>query len=708
MPLSPKKLSRFWQELKRRRVIHVVVVYASAAFVIIELVNNVYETLRLPDWMPAFTLIILAIGFPLALIFSWIFDVTPQGLEKTKPVEDLNADSVETRQPISRRNRQLGKIINWGLIGILIFMIGVYLISRSNVDSDDTKIFKFSENLSHDKYLDCQSNGSSVAMSPDGTRFVYVCFSDSTSYLVLRDINNFASKRMTGTEGASSPFFSRNGDWIGFFAEGYLKKVPVLGGVPLNICETRAGYDGCWIDENTIIFADADAYMRCLMLVPSTGGIPRQITNERFLEGNRSIESLHSRPQVLPGGTEILYTIIENPDDVRIAAMSLETGDKWNLVDPGCNGIYVSSGHLVYTWKGDLMAVPFDPKQMKVTGDPVMIIDGVLMDVNSRAQISISEVGSLAFVPGDIIEPADKPVFVDISGVVIERLDLPLGNYQCPRFSPDGKQILFDYSDENVNCWIYGIERGEFRRITLKEYMATWAIWSPDGNGIVYNSKRGGPALNLFMKQLDETVPVERLTESEYPQQPYCWTNDGKFLIFSEGINPETGLDLFLLQMDNKEITPLLNSSANEAQPNLSRDGRWLAYISDQSGREDVYVRSFPDLTNKQQVSIDGGVEPIWAPDGDKLYFRDISGKKVMVVSIQGNGDGTLEFGKPKLVMEGDFKSTLGPWGRNYDLSPDGEKFLLISQEKSEAMPRQINIVLNWQQELSELVPATK
>jgi len=701
MPSSSNKLSRFWQELKRRRVIHVVVVYASAAFVIIELVNNVYETLRLPDWMPAFTLIILVIGFPLALIFSWIFDVTPQGLEKTKPVEDLNTDSVETRQPISRRNRQLGKIINWGLIGILIFMIGVYLITKSNIHSDDTEIVKFSEVLSNNEFLDWQNWGSSIAMSPDGSRFVYVCFSDSTSYLVLRDMDNFISTRMNGTEGASSPFFSRNSDWIGFFADGYLKKVHVLGGVPLNICEIKEGYDGCWIDENTIIFADA--FKRCLMLVPSTGGIPRQITTSiKYIEGN--IEQLHSRPQVLPGGKEILYTIINNRDDVRIAAMSLETGEKWNLVDHGCNGIYVSSGHLVYTWKGDLMAVPFDCKQMKVKGDPVMIVDGVLMDVFSRAQLSISDDGSLVYIPGDIIESVDKPVMVDIlEGFDI--LNMPRGGYQSPRFSPDGKQILICHE---TDFWIYELKRSTFRLITQKGYMATWAIWSPDGNGIVYNSNRGGPALNLYLKQLDETVPVERLTESDYQQQPYCWTNNGKFLIFSEGINPETGLDLFLLQMDNKEITPLLNSSANEAQPNLSRDGRWLAYISDESGREDVYVTSFPTLTNKQQVSLEGGVEPIWAPDGDKLYFRDISGKKVMVVSILVNEDGTLEFGKPQLVIEGDFKSSLGPWGRNYDLSPDGKKFVLIAQERSDILPRQINIVLNWQQELSELVPAAK
>jgi Tol biopolymer transport system component len=353
------------------------------------------------------------------------------------------------------------------------------------------------------------------------------------------------------------------------------------------------------------------------------------------------------------------------------------------------------------------MAVPFDLKQMKVAGNPVMIIDGVLMDHNSLAHFSISDGGSMVYVPGDFVEEENKPIMVDTSGKY-KILDFPPGKYQSPRFSPDGKQVLICLGQEKANFWIYDLDRGTFRRITNKDYESYWAIWSPDGQGIVFNSNIEGSALNLYMKELEEIESGERLSQSDYHQQPQCWTNDGQFLLFSQGIQPETGIDIFLLQMDTKEVRPLLNSSANESHPNLSNDGKWLAYGSDQSGREDVFVCSFPDLSNIKQVSTDGGVEPVWSPEGDKLYFRDITGDKLMVVSTHDNNDGALKFSKPQLVVEGNFHPSLGPWGRNYDLSPDGKELIFISEARVDSLANQVNIILNWQQELSELVPTAK
>ena len=459
MPGDPNKLSRFWQELKRRRV--------------------------------------LAIGFPLALIFSWIFDVTPQGLERTEPVENLKNNSTEASHSISKRNRYLGKIINWSLITIPVFVIGAYLIIRSTVDSDLPELVKFSMVLPDEDFLDYNSGSSAVSISPDGKSFVYVSVRNGISSLMLRRLDDFEGTLMIGTKGASSPFFSRDGDWVGFFANGYFKKVSILGGTPLNICETRAGYDGCWIDESSIIFADS--YKRCLMTVPSTGGIPKQLTSSTiYIQG--ATEQHHSRPQVLPGGKEIIYTVIHNSDDVRIAAYSLETGEKRNIVSHGSSGMYVSSGHLIYSWKGDLMAVPFDLKRMKVTGNPAMIIDRVLMDNYSRAHYSISEGGSLIYIPGDIVEPDDRIMLVDTSGES-KILDLPLGKYQSPRFSPDGEQLLIGYTLEKSNCWIYELDRGTFRRFTEKDYEAFWAIWTPDGSEIVFNSNLEGSALNLYLKR---------------------------------------------------------------------------------------------------------------------------------------------------------------------------------------------------------------
>jgi Tol biopolymer transport system component len=705
MTNNPNRLSRFWQELKRRKVIHVIIVYASAAFVIIELVNNVYETLRLPDWTPAFALIIIAIGFPLALVFSWIFDVTPQGLERTKPVEDLPVDSMEKSHPVSKRNQNLGKIINWSLIALLVFMIGIYLITKSNTNPNATDVVRFSTILSGDEYLDCYNNGTAVVISPDGSQIVYVAVRNGTSCLMLRRLDALEATRLTGTEGASSPFFSRNGEWIGFFAEGYLKKIPILGGAPVTVCETRAGYDGCWVDDNTIVFADS--YKRCLMLVPSKGGNPRQITSSlKYIQGET--EQNHTRPRVLPGGDILLYTIMNNPDDVRIAALSIETGEKWNLIDQGCNGVYVNSGHLIYTWKGDLMAVPFDIKKMVVTGNPILIVDGVLMDYYSRAHFSVSNGGSLVYIPGDISEPDDKVMILDTSSEY-RVLDLPVGRYQSPRFSPDRKKLLISYLQEKAHCWIYVLDRGTFHRFTEKEFETFWAIWTPDGKSVAYNSNRyGGAALNLFLKGNETNDTAVRLSISDFHQLPKSWTPDGNSLIFQQGIHPETGMDILLLQRDTKEIRPLLNSSANETQPNLSRDGKWLAYVSDQSGREDVFVCSFPDLSYIQQVSINGGVEPLWSHDGDMLYFRNISGSKLMVVSTLVNNQGTKEFSKPQLVMEGDYKPSTGPWGRNYDLSPDGKEFIFISESRVDSLPQLVNIVLHWEQELHEILPTAK
>ncbi len=558
--------------------------------------------------------------------------------------------------------------------------------------------------LPDEDFLDYNSGSSAVSISPDGKSFVYVSVRNGISSLMLRRLDDFEGTLMIGTKGASSPFFSRDGDWVGFFANGYLKKVSILGGTPLNICETRAGYDGCWIDESSIIFADS--YKRCLMTVPSTGGIPKQLTSSTiYIQG--ATEQHHSRPQVLPGGKEIIYTVIHNSDDVRIAAYSLETGEKRNIVSHGSSGMYVSSGHLIYSWKGDLMAVPFDLKRMKVTGNPAMIIDRVLMDNYSRAHYSISEGGSLIYIPGDIVEPDDRIMLVDTSGES-KILDLPLGKYQSPRFSPDGEQLLIGYTLEKSNCWIYELDRGTFRRFTEKDYEAFWAIWTPDGSEIVFNSNLEGSALNLYLKRTDGNYSGERLSESDYHQQPKSWTNDGKSLILSQGIHPETGIDIYSLQLENNELKPVLNTSSNESHPNLSNDGKWLAYVSDQSGREDVFVCSFPDLSNIQQVSVDGGIEPLWSSKDDQLYFRDITGNRLMVVSTHVNKERTLEFSEPQLIMEGNYKASAGPWGRNYDLSPDGKEFLMISTAQLEFVPKQVNIVLNWQQKLNDLFPTAK
>ena len=334
----------------------------------------------------------------------------------------------------------------------------------------------------------------------------------------------------------------------------------------------------------------------------------------------------------------------------------------------------------------------------------VLIQKGIMMTGSGLSHFSISNNGSLVFVKGNVIEPANSLALIDLKGQS-EYLNFPSGRYQSPRFSPDGKSILITRAQEKSNLWIYGMERGTISRFSDKEHDAFWAVWTPDGKRIVFNSNLdGGEYANLFWKKSDGTGYTKRLTTNKYHQQPKCWSSDGKILIFTEGTNPETGMDIWMLSMEGDSTPkPFLNSRYNEALPELSPDGRWLAYVSDESAREEVFVCSFPGKESVTQISTEGGTEPVWAPDGKSIYYRDWSGKKLMIESFIADPEPRV--GKPILLFQGKFKGTTGLFGRNYDITPDGRRFLMIEQGESKSMATQINIVLNWFEDLKQQVP---
>jgi len=697
----PNKLSQFWQELKRRRVVHVIIVYATAAFVIIELVNNVYETLNLPDWTPAFTLIILVIGFPLALIFSWIFDITPEGIEKTQPVQEIRKYETESAQPVAMRNKYWGKVINWSLMGLLLIVTGTYILVRKSSTSETPQVQRYMLNLPEGEYFRTDNEGSVVTISPDGTKIVFASYAKDTSYLFLKRLDEFQAVLINGTEGAAAPFFSPDNTWVGFFADGDLKKVSILGGDPQIICEAKSGLQGCWGSDNTIIFSDS--YKECLMSVSSNGGEPKQLTTAQRLS-NKDMVWSHSCPQFLPGDQEILFTKNLGSGTTRIAAYSLNTGQTWDLGINGSSVRYVSTGHLIYAWKGDLFAVPFNLNSME-TGEPVMVLKDV-MSISDITHYSISEEGSLVYVSGNMLDPVRNLVLVEKDGTY-ESLEVSVT--KSPKFSPDGNKVLYAvFEKDSYNMWMYGLVRGTNSRFSEKEYRAGWAIWSQDGRQIVYNSNmHGGEAVTLYSKKSDGTDSPKQLTISNYHQQPQCWSNDGTLLIFTEGMHQETGMDIYMLQMEGDSIPiPLLNSRFNETHPMISPDGQRLAYVSDQPGKEEVFVCTFPGLEEVEQISTGGGAEPLWAPDGKEIFYRDISANKLFSVSILE--DVEFRVSTPKLVFEERFRSGGGPWGRDYDITPDGERFLMIKQEEIISDVTQINIVHKWTEELIKKVPTGK
>jgi serine/threonine-protein kinase len=359
---------------------------------------------------------------------------------------------------------------------------------------------------------------------------------------------------------------------------------------------------------------------------------------------------------------------------------------------------------------GDLIAVPFDLKAMKVTGPLVPVVEGVMSFVGwyGGAHFSVSRNGSLVYIPGSAAPAANKRIVrVDRTGKV-EALPFPLGDYQSPRIAPDGERLLVVDCEPIPHLWICELVRGTKLRFTDDRGDTYWGIWSPDGKQIVFNSSLGGATMDLYSKPADGSAPEKRLTEgtNQLHLLPKSWADDGKTLIITQAVDPNTFFDIGILPYEAASTPqPLINTRSNEFHPVISPSGRWLAYSSDESGRAEIYIKPYPGPAGAIPVTTDGGREPVWDPSEKELYYRDDTGYKLFKVSILT--EPTVQVGSPELLFEGRFMASSSLWGRNYDISPKGDFFILIEEEETQPAA-QINVVVNWFEELKRLVPTGK
>jgi len=547
-------------------------------------------------------------------------------------------------------------------------------------------------------YGSAAAAGSMVAMSPDGTRLACVIRRGDTSHLWHRSLREFEGEIIPGTEDAYAPFFSPDGNWIGFCADGKLKKVSLLGGAPQTICEAQLSGEGCWLEDDTIVFADGQKYG--LWQVTASKEEPKQLTTSLGFQGEQR-EHSHLYPHALPEGKGVLFTIF-NPGQNLIATFSFETGRYRTLIPRGSCGHYVKTGHLVYFLAGDLIAVPFDLKEMKVTGPSVPVVEGVMAGWYGTAHFSVSRNGSLVYVLGSAAKANDRLVRADRTGKV-EALPFPPGSYQSPRISPDGERLLVvEIEPKPPHLWVCEPARGSKLRFTDDRGDTYWAIWSPKGSQIVFNSSLAGETMDLYSKPADGSAPEERVAEHKRHLVPNSWADDGNKLIITEAVDPNTGFDIEMLPYGAAgTLQPLINTRFNEFHPVISPSGRWLAYSSDESGRAEIYIRPYPGPGGATPITTDGGREPVWDPSEEALYYRVDNGDKLFKVSVIT--EPTVQVGGPELLFEGRFFGSTN-WGRNYDVSPRGDFFVLI--EEGEMQPAtQVNIVLNWFEELKRLAP---
>jgi serine/threonine protein kinase len=539
----------------------------------------------------------------------------------------------------------------------------------------------------------------SVALSPDGTKLVYVASRGGIQQLYLRELDQFKANPIPGTEDARNPFFSPDGGWVAFLTSGKLKKVSLSSGASITLCDILPDVSsgGTWGHDDNILFAPHPG--SGLARVSANGGTPKLITTRDSTRG----ELGHYYPKVLPGGKAVLFTIGEEGgwNETNIAVLSLETNEWRTLIERGTNPHYLFTGHLVYARAGALLAVPFDLEQLQVTGSPVRILEGIM--TMRGAEFSLSEEGSLVYLPGTGAFPVRTLVWVDRQGQSFA-LPLQARTYRFPRLSPDGLRLATSITGQqkgNVDVWVSELARHTSTRLTFNPNIDVYPIWTPDGKQVTYASSSPYHAPELSCRPADGTGVKELLSKMDNAQFPTCWSPDGRILLFTNE-HPDTKFDIWLLPMENeRKPQPLVKTKFNETGAVFSPDGRWIAYQSDESGRYEIYVRPFPGPGPKQPISAEGGKEPAWGPDGRELFYRN--GDKMMVVDVRTHPEFTAA--KPKLLFEG--KYLTDRIGTNYDIAPDGRRFLMIRSDQ-ETAPTQLRIVLNWSEELKGLLPTEK
>jgi len=533
-----------------------------------------------------------------------------------------------------------------------------------------------------------------IAISPDGRNLVYVAIDGSSPpQLYLRPLDSLEARSIAGTEDAVSPFFSPDGDWVGFFAGGKLKKVSVDGGPVAVLTNASSSGGASWSSQGILAFQS-----QALQQVSQEGGTPQPLTKAG------KTDNFHRWPEFLPGESAVLFA--GSPTNAawnnsQIGVQLVGEREPAILVQGGTQPRYAASGHLLYAQGGTLMAAPFDARRHAVSGSAVRVLEGVMQSTETgSAQYGVSTTGTLVYLAGGLVGREATLALVRRNGEE-QLLPAPPRNYQFPRISPDGARIAVSIADEESQIWIYDVSRDTLRRLTFERDGNMTMAWSPDGLRIVFRSNpdvEGSYHLNLLAA--DGSSAVERLATSDYLPSPGSFSPDGRLVAFMEQ-NPESGRDLWVLNLEDRKTQLFLKTSYEETAPKFSPDGEWIAYSSDETGRREIFVQPYPGPGGKWQISTEGGQEPVWNPRGGELFYR--SGTRIMAVDI--DTEASFSAGKPRMLFDGPYLPTSAsfPW---WDVSPDGERFLMLKPVESQtSAPTEIQIVLNWFEELKTKAP---
>ena len=537
------------------------------------------------------------------------------------------------------------------------------------------------------------TGGFDLTISPDGRRVAFLGVGKNGRLLYVRDIDKSVARALPGTEGAEDPFFSADGRSIGFESptRAQLMRVSIDGGPPSVIPGADYRTRGAtWTPDNFIIYAAAGGLWR----ISSAGGVPERLTADA--DSARGYTS----PRILPGGHALL--VGRGREDSEIVAKNLDTGQETVLVS-GRISAYVASGHIVFARGATVFAARFDTVGLKVSGDPVAVLEGVRPTRTAATDFEVSGNGTLVYMAGTVEEAGDRPlVWVERDGRTTPATNRRLGS--VPRISPEGRRLALRSAGD---VWVIDLVRLTETRLTrgMGEVTTAGLAWNPDGRSLTFNHLTPDGRTAVSRVDVTADAPAKQLLLNRFSLVPGSWSSSGAHLALQLG--SATGGDIAVLQKDSAEPVGFVTTPFSETFPRFAPDGRWIGYGSDEAGQLQVYVRPYPSGT-ATTVSTDGGQAPVWSRDGRTLFYTAPSARgaeRLMAVDVDSTGP-TLRVGVPRTIVEGAYRLSNGAGAPLYDVAPDGTRFIMLQADPADSSARDgIQVVLNWDQELRARVP---
>jgi serine/threonine protein kinase/Tol biopolymer transport system component len=614
----------------------------------------------------------------------------------------LESSSILSQSRVLKRGN-LGWAIAVALLLVAVFALILMYVSRRSGEANAETVRQFTLAQPAEGALASQSLA--LLFSPDGTHIVSSVVVSGKTKLFDRPLSAPAAHPIEGTEGATDPFFSPDGQWLAFFANGALKKVPLNGGAAETICKAENPRGGVWSSDGSIIFTpgtDAPLYR-----VSASGGEAEPLTT---IDGTAR-ERSHRWPDALPGGKAIVFSVaydVGNPlDNANVALLDLNNRKHKVLIKGGAFGRYVSAGYIVYARGNAMLAVPFNLKTLEVTGSPVTLLENVVMSPsNARVQFSLSRSGDLVYLEGrsdDSRDAAQPLVWLDRHGIE-QPLTEARQRFSKPRLTADGRALFVEVADPEAAIWAYDLNRGTLSRVTHGG-VSYGPVPSPDGTRVAYEATRDGVAGALLART--DGSGEQRLTSTKRVDVPTSWSPDGNLLALTSA--GESGnYEVRFISMEGDHTPQIfVQGPFNAGGARFSPDGHWVAYVSDESGRNEVYVRPFPEGT-RQQISAAGGTQPVWSSNGRELFFR--SGDELLAVNVTPGP--TLTAGKPIVLfsrsLQEDSSGRAYDFMADYDVSNDGRRFVFPKYNPNSSNVPRARVILGWFSELKRLTIAGK